>query len=91
MIKTGPDTPGAIKTHPLEEAFPVLETIKSQMEQVRQILAQQYHAIESAQGSGDFSVFLDPSLANNPDAWTKKEGEIKSILNKLLTILPTTK
>lgn len=95
MIKEAPpgedvvQTPGAIQTHPLEEAHPSMEQLMSKMEQVRQVLGNQYHAVKKVIETGDASHFLDQNLANNPEAWEKKNKEITSLLNKLLTLLPT--
>lgn len=95
MIKQAPpgedvvQTPGAIKTHPLEEAHPVMQQLMNSMEQVRQVLGNQYNAVKKVIDTGDTSHLLDQNLASNPEAWEKKNKEIISLLNKLLTLLPT--
>ena len=84
-----PHTPGAIQTHPLEAAEPHMRATMQRMEQVRQILAKQYHAIEKVINTGDVSHLVDQNMANDPEAWAKKEKEFNSLFNKLLTLLPT--
>lgn len=97
MVKTAPpepgedviQTPGAIQTHPLEEAAPHMDEVMQKMEQTRQVLAGQYNAIKHLKATGDAGQFLDKSLATNPEAWAKKSKEFTSLMNKLLTLLPT--
>lgn len=91
MMKTAPEeqaTPGAIQTHPMEPALGAMKQTQKTMEQMRQVLQNQYDAIESAAKSGDFSKFLDDVLGNDPDVWETKQREYQSVLKKLLTILP---
>lgn len=89
MMKTAPEpTPGAIQTHPMEAATEGMTDAKVSMEQCRQVMEKQYNAIEKALKTGDFSEFLDQSLAKNPEAWETKAREYQAVLKKLLTILP---
>lgn len=90
MMKTAPEGLDIEpqKTNPLEHAYPHMEAIQAELEQLVEVSRRIYNQIEQIKTTGEVGQFLDTRLKTDPEMWEAKEKEIASIKNKLLTSMP---